>query len=778
MNNRVKVVASIPCWIALLSFFIVSAIQAVELEEVIVTAQKKEQSLQEVPISIIALQGAALQEFGITSWDNVELPGVHISQGGTSDVIFVRGIGSAQGIGFEQSVPMYIDGTYFGRAFAQRLGFLDLGQIEVLKGPQPTYLGKNAVGGAISITSQRPTDELEAFVDVSYEFEGQEVEVFSVVSGPLSDTLKARAAIKYRDLDGYLRNEATGEDEVGREDLVARVSAIWEPADNIEVFTKFEYARDKTLGGDTQLFNCVPGGTSFDAAVEDCVFNKTRASTFNNANFVTGANADLLTGMSSEIDDLTRFRDFEIITGQVSIDWEVADGYVVSSNTAYMDHTFLGFAKADHSTLSLLAAGGDEPIETFNQFSQELRILSPQDRRFRWMAGAYYDRSNLNTTTNAIIRPDLFGAPFIPPPNPFGLVFDLDTQQDDESWAVFGEAEYDLIDPLTVKFGFRYSEVKKDADLSNGTGFGAPGPIFFLPANTVMAARKDTDFQPAMTLQWRPADDYMFYASWKEGFKAGGFDHGVTVPTVTGVQFEPEEVTAYEVGGKLKLLDGAATLNFALFRAEFSNLQVFQFDSVTSLFRTINAGESLSEGVEVSGQWAATNNLTLSANISYLDAEYESFPGALCYISPPQTVAQGCTTVAGVTSQDLTGAPLTYAPEWSGQVTASHVYPMGTSIFGQPIELRTNLSVFLTSEFQTDFDGDPDTIQSGYYKLDLRVGIASQDDKWEVAFVGRNLTDRVTALFMGDQPGGNGQAHFATAATPRQLGVQFRYNFY
>ena len=197
-------------------------VAAAVLEEVVVTAQKREENLQDVPISIATISGATISEFGLTIFQDLEIPGVNISQGGIGENIFIRGIGSSSSnLGFEQSVPIFIDGAYFGRSRATRLGFLDVRQVEVLKGPQPTYFGRNAIGGAISLLSARPTDELFASLDAAYEFENEETMLTAVVSGPLSEKLRGRIAANWRDLNkGWVENGATvvGSNPGGLED--------------------------------------------------------------------------------------------------------------------------------------------------------------------------------------------------------------------------------------------------------------------------------------------------------------------------------------------------------------------------------------------------------------------------------------------------------------------------------------------------------------------------------------------------------------------------------
>jgi len=732
------------------------------LEEVIVTAQKREERLQDVPVSVATISGSTLESFGISAWDDVRMPGLNISQGPNADLLSIRGVGSALNLGAELSSPIYIDGAYFGRGRAQRIGFLDIERIEILKGPQPTFFGKNAIAGAYGIITRKPTDEFEAGFDAGYEFEADEFEAFGFVSGPVNDKFKLRVAAKYRDMKGYIDNVATGQTDGGGDDKMARISALIEPADTVAINLQLEYANIIENGGNNQLIKCVPGGR-YDPAIEDCKFDTKRAVSFNINDFLTGSDQILLLGNGENKDNRVRYQDYDQIGGRASIDWDI-NGYSLSALTSYYEYTNFFFVKADHSTRPLLAAGpGDGDSEDFSQFSQELRVTSAQENRLGWMAGAYFDTNDYKTQGNGVILPGILG-----------VVRGTKVNEDSDSWAVFAEASYDIAEEWKIKVGGRYEEVKKSGDLTATTRLGAPRPTFQVAAFNLDVDRKDTKFTPAVTLEWRPIEKQMYYVSYKEGFKAGGFDHAVTVNNIEGVQFDPEQVDAYEIGAKIDFLDGAARFNVAAFRMDYENLQQLQYDSSISAFVTDNAADAVAQGIELDVSWAATEYLVLSAAGVFLDNEFKSWPGAQCFQTPPQTVAQGC--VGGV--QDLAGTPLTYAPDFSANFSADFSRPLNAQLFGSSLELVSRFDVFYSDDYQTNTTGDPNTFQSSYTTLDFRLGLMADNGAWEVAFVGRNLTDEIIAYFIGDQPGGGGNsAKFAMTGQGRQLGIQTRFRF-
>ena len=269
--------------LTLLSSGVASA-QQEGLEEIIITATKRDANLQDVSLSVAAVTAEQLNNMAIKRFDDVELPAIHIGQGGANDALFIRGIGSGFATGFDQSAPIYIDGVWFGVAQSQRLAFLDVAQIEILKGPQPTYLGKNAIAGAIAIVGARPTQEFSANLNASYEFEAEERAIAASISGPLSDTLRARLAVKNTEMTGYMDNLGTKKKNPAVKDMSGRLSIEADVSDSVKLFAKYESLRYEQNGRFTQLIKCLPNAPR-DPTVEDCVFDLKRAVSFNPASF-------------------------------------------------------------------------------------------------------------------------------------------------------------------------------------------------------------------------------------------------------------------------------------------------------------------------------------------------------------------------------------------------------------------------------------------------------------------------------------------------------------
>lgn len=722
------------------------------LEEVVVTAQARQESLQDVPISMTVLAGDVMEKVGIDSFYDYTIPGVNIQQGGMSDNAFIRGIGQSSGnFGIESSAPFYVDGAYYGKARATRLAFLDVGSVEVLKGPQPIYLGKNAIAGALNINSRRPTEYFEASVAAAYEFEAAETDLTASVSGPLSDTVLGRVVAKWRKMDdGWIRNTFLEKDEPAQEDKMGRASLLWDAGDSVQVFVKAEYANLTWDGRATQQFGCLPTAP-INPLYEDCKFNKTRAVNFDPAAYPIN-----YFGSNPSYGD-NFINDLEQKGGQIEVTWD-ASVAELKSVTSYYEYTNEHFSTPDHNITN---RGVAEFVENFDQFSQELRLVSDGGSGLEWLVGAYYDKANNDDDTQLAI------------PLAMNMTTQRFVREDAESWSVFGEVGIPLGEKFKAKLGGRYTENEKTFDYRQVNGTFVPGGAVTTTGGFSYSDEKlkEDKFQPSVILEWRPSGDTMVYASYKKGFKAGGFDHQPTAPNLPMSQltFRPETADAYELGLKTTLADGRLRFNAALFDADFTDLQVSSLNVEAGQgFITTNAGGASTRGLEFDLAWLATDNLTLAANVALLDGKYEEFKNAQCYQAPPQTVEQGC--VNGV--QDLSGATLQYAPEYAGTVSADYSRPLGASL---RFFLRAEL--FFTDDQQLNSDGDPDTVQDAYQKLDARIGIGSADGRWQVAIIGRNLTDEIIAVYAATTPL-NGNSHFGILDRTRQIGLQLRYDFH
>jgi outer membrane receptor protein involved in Fe transport len=306
-------------------------------------------------------------------------------------------------------------------------------------------------------------------------------------------------------------------------------------------------------------------------------------------------------------------------------------------------------------------------------------------------------------------------------------------------------------------------------------------------------SRRDTKFTPAVAIEWRPRDGQMYYVSWREGFKAGGFSSFLDGP-IDQIGFDPETVGYWETGFKLRSPEGIWQVSGALFDGDYQDLQVAIVDPATGDDRTRNAGGAHSRGVDLEFAWAFFANWQLAAGLSYLDAEYEDFQDVACYITPAQTIAQGCVRTGGVPlppgatqcqgnpgvtcAQDLSGFPTSFAPEWSGTLSMQYRNQVSVAAFAEPLVLSAGFEMMATGEYFTSVNGAPGSMQGSFTKLDARVAVGDPDGRWEVALVGRNLTDEIYgAWYEPLVAAGPDTGWFVTTARPRQLGVQLRLGF-
>jgi outer membrane receptor protein involved in Fe transport len=734
------------------------------LEEVVVTAQKREQSAQEVPISMTVIDAAMFEKLNIDNFRELEIPGLITTEGGRTNNVSMRGISSAENFGFETSVPFFIDGMYLGRARASRVGFLDLGRMEILKGPQPTYLGKNAIGGAISLVSKRPTREFEGMLDLAYEAEASEAVATGVISGPLSDTARARLAVKYREMEGWMENSALNEDWPKEEDTTARLSLEWDISDRLRIFSKAEYYTQQNIGQPRELFNCNPGYEGSVGPGEDCTLNG-RTQKF----FVPEANAPEAGLFDANTPQENHINDVDYYSALLEINYDVADRVTLTSITAYYE---LDNELETEVGDSVVPTGFVDLSERAEQFSQEVRLQGSfgDDRPYDWMVGLYYDEETIETFNLATVPV-------------FNIALNNHMRdQTAETVSVFGELSIPFGESWTAKLGGRYLEVDKDGDYERSVwAFPSMSPQLGpqLVNFVLQDSRNDSEFTPSVVFEWQPDDDIMVYASYREGFKAGGFDHSITAPDTELFNFLPESAESWEVGAKLIMLEGAMITNIALFTTDYEDLQVSQLLVGEPGFKTANAAKARSRGLEVDMAVQLGPYARASAVLNWLDAEYESFTGAPCRGNPAQTEFEGCLPdpVSGASSQDLSGETLAYSPDFSGLFGIDLAYPLsGNSSIGEGLSLLASANVFTTSAYHFQATPDPDQTQEAYTKFDATLGVGAASGQWALELFGRNLTNEKTLAYANGTPL-RAFTNVGLLARTRQLGIRFNYAF-
>ena len=747
---------------------------AAEIEEIIVTAQKRQESLQDIPISVQVISGEILSQQNQISLETLSMtvPALNISPSGPSHEIYLRGIGSGQNHAFDQSVATFIDDVYHGRSRSTAAAFIDLERIEVLKGPQSTFFGNSAIAGALNVVTRKPGDKFDASLRALYGEDGQYA-VEGTVGGPLSDTFAARLALVTNGLDGYIENVNTGKDAPNEENYGGRLTLLFQPSETLNATLKIETSVSNRTGtGFAQPFqitNCPsPQPEVPDWFGGDCAPALALGIPIGNDNNQNSNNE----GMGA---------DFNTTESVLTINYDQW-GHTFTSVTAYYEYEYDLHHDNDGTPLFLTTRGLPEDYE---QFSQEIRVASPTNQPIEYLAGFYYQNDDLDSlleTGFGFVIPAFFppGDPAIPF-LPLGLAQGF--SQDEDIYSVFGSVKWNATDRLSLGAGLRGSWVDKDYTLNlfYGSLTGEYGGIVPFPAGVqnpggyfgqgvpgmLSGSRSDDDWTPSARIQYDITPEAMVYFSYANGFKSGGFNALETSGVAANVPFDPESVDAYEVGLKSAWFDNRLLLNLAVFRNDYTNLQVAFWEvpaSGPAVSNIRNAAESRSQGVELEAKWQVSENFRLAGNLTYLDAYYVSYPDAGASLLGLFNAAVTGDTNLNV--QDLSGRPTQYSPDWSGSLTATFNTPLPGGY-----QLTAELNPYFSSGYHIIFLIDEDWFwQDSYARLDGRLTLEPANGRWAIDVLGKNLTDALILTAYGSP-------RHASKQHTRNVAVQVRYQW-
>ena len=729
------------------------------LDDIIVTAQKRAEGLSDVPISISAVSGKQVESYGQTNLEQISssVPNLKITQTAIANRIAIRGIASGDNKGFEQSVAMFVDGVYYGRDQLSRLPLVDMERVEVLRGPQPTLFGKNAIAGAVNITTRSPTDEFEGTVSGLYEFNHKELQLTGVLSGPLSDGIEARVVGYHRSMDGYFYNQKLKRNEPNVDEYYVRGKVEFDKGGPLAAELKLEYAdfamkgQPRDVFGAVGNYNAVFQGPFFVSTVPDYVRED---NGYESRNKVFGAtlNANL----------------------------EIGE-HTLTSVTSLLDYKTREIVDVDFSGISFL--DGTNLREDYRQFSQELRLTSPGGEAFNYIGGVYYQHAKLDVQDFTLFNPTFLGlgAPF----NALGDTRnDRDYSQTSDLISAFAQGELSLTDQLRVTAGARFNHEKKSGRRSLAI---VQGPLSTAPAAVVAAVFRalnieahsiagklsEDSFNPMVNVQFDATDDLMLYASYARGTKAGGFDiRSNSLPTSTTVakpgafEFQDESADNFEAGLKYKGRDLAFNLSF--YRTKYKDLQVNIFDGTLN-FNVRNAAAARTQGIEADFRAALAEGLTISGAIAYLDFKFTNFTDGQCYYLQTPGPGGFC---------DYSGKRNALSPKWSGNLNVDYWTPVGSDL-----KLSFNVNADFSSSYIAAANLDPRTYQGSYAKLGARIALGQIDNRWEVALIGRNLTDQRILQTGSAMPlattitGGAGNAYNGIVDRPRTIAVQVTGRF-
>ena len=766
---------------------------AATLEEIVVTAQQRAESLQDVPVSVAAVTAKKISDSGIVDLQGLSelVPNFSINETGISTTVTIRGISSGINSGFEQSVGMYNDGIFYGRDQLARVPMIDMERVEVLRGPQGILFGKNSIAGAVSQISAKPTDEFEGSVTALYEPDHGETDLRMVLSGPLTDNLSGRLAVMTRELDGYVKNTELGVDEQNEDEQVVRATLRWDVNDSVTATLKSSQSTFDVLGRNMEVYQSFGHLEALNS-----VYNSPTApwSVDTELNYIADNNG--------------HFSNNEVNNSTLTVDWDL-EGLTLTSVTGYVDYEFTESCDCDFTGAPVFDAGRQEE---YQQLSQEFRLTSDLGSNFDYIAGLFFQDTDL-TYADQIQLPDptvvntalgLLGAGALQPFAP-GSSTDRTFNQEGEVIALFAQGTWSVSEALRLTVGGRYTEEKKDANRqqrhkANATFGGQYMPavtadpvsgaynvlygIFAIEAyDQINGKLDDSSFSPVVTMEWDANPDTMVYATWTKGYKSGGFDarsnghpdasvnNGLkSGAAITGSwEFANEEATSVELGSKMSLADGAAELSVAWYMTDYTDLQVSQFDGTLG-FNVTNAGEAKVQGIEADGRWALTDNITLTGSVAYLDFNYEKFPNSQCYFQQEDT--------DGDKLCDAGGKRKEFTPELQANLGAAWASEMSNGL-----ELNASLDVSFMDEYLYAANLDPRSKQDAYSMLNARIALAGSEGAWELALLGRNLTDETVINFGGNTPlggtltGGAGNSYYAFVNRPRNIALQVNYSF-
>lgn len=714
------------------------------MEEIVVSARKRDEGLQDTPISISAFTGDSLEIRGVSKVDQIAAftPNLTFdnnpSFGGASNAasIYIRGVGQKEFLPTtEPGVGLYVDGVYIARSVGGILDLIDIERVEVLRGPQGTLFGRNTIGGAISITTVKPDEELKGKFSFTYGT-ADRIDLKGSVNVPVTDDFFVKVSAASLNQDGYVTRD-DGIDLGDEDTATGRAALRWLAGDRLEVNLSVEGTRSRqngpamellginlgpTLDPNTPPFavihnvgaNLMAGGPPAPCATPDAPLNTAVPGCYD-MRYVRG---DGTTAGTSPA-----FSDTDMWGVNLTVDWDVSNTLQLKSITAYRELDSEFARDGDHSPFEI--AEYSDLLEQ-DQFTQEFQLLGNSfGGRMNWILGLYYfeeDGQNVNDLSFTISR------------------FRSGGFFDNRSVAAFAQATYDITPDLHLTLGARYTDEKKkflpDQIIYVNKFAGTGDPLLdapFMQAGTRIlpfVEREITidEFTPMVNLSYDVTEDAMVYASYSEGFKSGGFSQRVFPPIVAGFTappgtpdlelipvFDPEFVEVLEAGFKLSAFDQRLRVNGAVFHTRYDDLQVQVFTSVAPV--TQNAGKAKITGFELEFQAMPVDNLFVEGGIGYLDARYSEIDEAETLINPDNAFER--------------------VPEWSLSGAVSYEFLMGNAGSVTPRVDWSYRSKVYNDAFNTELIAQP-----GYHLLDANLTWTNPDENIGVVVGVKNLTDK------------------------------------
>lgn len=733
------------------------------LEEVIVSATKREENLQDVAVAVTALSEANIRDAQINSAEQLTylVPSLTLQKGSDSreSSFNIRGIGTQSfSIGTEPSVSTMLDGVVMGRSGQAFMELMDIQRVEVLRGPQGTLFGKNSTGGVVHIITQQPTAEPAGEIMASV-LSGEEYRAGFTVSGPVTDDLGYRLTASGSDVDDFTKNHYDGKYYNGSQNWTVRGKLRWLATDNLAVNLSSDFGEQECDCTVAPIGSLEPWEGNEDDVqdVLDLIYPVVPSDDNTEANINNVPNSESSQWGSA-----------------LEVNWDIGD-FTLTSISAVRGFEIDGNSNDDYDGQPITVVGIDQLGDTEQeQFTQELRIVSPDDGNFSYVAGLFYFDQTVERTFERTLDIGI---------DPIGVgvaTFEAQTT----NWAAFGEATWDLAESWRLIFGARYTDDDVSFDFQRtreGLPIGIPVPVEPSSGST-----SEDDLSGKLALQWDFSDSGMAYLSYAEGYKGPAFDLTFESIPETQERVDPETSTSWELGLKSRLFDGRAMLNAALFYSEYDNFQAEGFfdpdglpncppDNLTcnpdddpGAFILINAGQVTTQGLEMDFQVQVTENLLMTGGLAYIDTKIDEYPNGPC--SNGQTFRGECDL-----TQDLSGGELPYTPEWKGNLTAAYTWAREGAFDVVLIgALRGQ------DEVQYSLAQDEGTIGDAYTVYDASVVFRDQLDRWEATLFVKNLTDEFYVANIRSMNGvfiPNAYQHTYSKLAERTFGLETRFRW-
>ncbi|WP_339505009.1 TonB-dependent receptor [Pseudomonas sp. RL_105y_Pfl2_101] len=727
---------------------------ALTLDETTVTARRREEDPQHVPIPINVLYGEQLDEAGLHRLQDIQrrVPGLIVSGHDARYAGFgLRGFGAtAYNDGLEGSVGTYVDGVYQARQDMAFTEMMDIERIETLRGPQGTLFGKNTTAGALNIITRQPTFQPEANLEARYGEHGLR-EYRGTISGPLQgDVLAGRLNVFESSSDGSVENLRDGSRLGDADSQGLRGQLLWTPNSDFSARLIADHA-EQNEAGNVLLVNHYSEQTrkraqfaGYPLAEPDPYKRESRID-------APGHPRTLQNGVSLELN------------------WDLDEAMRLTSITAYRDWDYRADRDADSTARAVMQS---EAELNHRQFSQEWRLSGTAGSSVDYVAGFYYLRQQLDREIDVEYGKDaaswfvgdqleqlkkLYSITFTDPRQVPSVLLNgaqqrYDGEQKGDSRAIFGQLSWRPIEPLELTAGLRYSQERKDGWISRDASNLAPltglPPVFQAGGQLLRDIAlgrgyyredsiKESNVSSLLSASYRFSEAVMGYLSWSRGYKAGGINFDVVGP-FTAPTFEPERATSLELGMKTRFWDERALLDLAVYQTDVDNYQALTYSPPTSVFapplrdNLINVGKVRLRGIELDSAWQLTPRLTGRLGLAWSDARYRRFPNAPC---PPASGQWTC---------DLSGERLYNAPEWNLSSGLDHIHPLPCGL-----EAYSGIDYSFRTGYSGTLEGGEGSYQPSYDLTNLRLGLRSQDRAWEVEGWVRNVFDRhyITAVY-------------------------------